>query len=337
VPSSVTQINAQTQAEMNATAREHFARADADLNKTYQAVLKKLPDAESKQKLKEARRAWIAFRDSQAARVADEQAGGASMAPTLRYETMTELTRQRIKQLETRLTSNAAPDEKDASTRSPTPTATSSASAQESDKKPAAAAPNPSSVSPDKKWEYRPDESAPKIVKAGTDEVALDLSDQAAGNGFSFATVIWAPDSKRFAFNYGQGRTHATSLYQLRGDQWKELKLPDDEASQRANDIVADQLKAQGLSEKKLSKKGKYLRLIWWTMKVDRWVDSNIAIVYASLRQVVARRDAPGEMDDGYGTDLLFTLKFDDAGNWKIIKTHQMSDKEIEKEDTGER
>ena len=31
---SVTQINAQTQTEMNATAREHFARADADLNKT---------------------------------------------------------------------------------------------------------------------------------------------------------------------------------------------------------------------------------------------------------------------------------------------------------------
>ena len=44
---SVTQINAQTQAETNAAAREHFARADADLNKTYQAVLKKLPDTES--------------------------------------------------------------------------------------------------------------------------------------------------------------------------------------------------------------------------------------------------------------------------------------------------
>jgi hypothetical protein len=46
-----------------------------------------------------------------------------------------------------------------------------------------------SSVSPDKKWEYQPDESAPKIVKADTNEVALDLSDQRAGNGFSFARV----------------------------------------------------------------------------------------------------------------------------------------------------
>jgi hypothetical protein len=29
---------------------------------------------------------------------------------------------------------------------------------------------------------------------------------------------------------------------------------------------------------------------------------------------------------------LLFTLKFDDAGNWKIIKAHQMSKKELEDE-----
>ena len=98
----LTQIHGQTQAEMNATAREHFARADADLNKTYQAVLKKLPDAESKQKLKEAQRAWLAFRDAEAAFAADQARGG-SMAPTIRYETMTELTQQRIKQLKSHL------------------------------------------------------------------------------------------------------------------------------------------------------------------------------------------------------------------------------------------
>jgi hypothetical protein len=188
-----------------------------------------------------------------------------------------------------------------------------------------------SSVSPDKKWEYQSDESAPKIVKAGTNEVALDLSDQPAGNGFRFATVIWAPDSQRFAFNYGQGRTHATSLYQLRDGKWVALNSPseDNEIVKRADNIVADQLKAHGLSEKKLSKQGKYLRLIWWTVNLDRWIDSNTAIAYASLQQVAARRDAPGEMDDGYGTDLLFTLRFDSAGKWKIVKTHQMSEKEV--------
>jgi hypothetical protein len=29
---------------------------------------------------------------------------------------------------------------------------------------------------------------------------------------------------------------------------------------------------------------------------------------------------------------FLLTLKFDDAGNWKIVKTHQMSKKELEDE-----
>jgi len=29
---------------------------------------------------------------------------------------------------------------------------------------------------------------------------------------------------------------------------------------------------------------------------------------------------------------FLFSLKFDDAGNWKIIKAHQMSKKQFEEE-----
>src|SRR2546423_15586178 len=70
---------AQTQAEMNAVARADFKQADAELNKTYQSVLAKLPTAE-KQKLKEAQRAWIASRDVEAARAAKEAEGG-SMAP----------------------------------------------------------------------------------------------------------------------------------------------------------------------------------------------------------------------------------------------------------------
>jgi len=87
---------------MNAQARTEFEQADAELNKTYEALLTKLPDAESKQKLKESQRAWLAFRDAEAVFVADHARGG-SMAPTIRYETMTELTQQRIKQLNTRL------------------------------------------------------------------------------------------------------------------------------------------------------------------------------------------------------------------------------------------
>src|SRR5436190_607471 len=51
-------------------------------------------------------------------------------------------------------------------------------------------------VSPDKQWEYHSDA---RIVKAGTSQAVLDLSKSEPEN----AKIVWAPDSKRFAFNYG--------------------------------------------------------------------------------------------------------------------------------------
>jgi hypothetical protein len=68
----------------------------------------------------------------------------------------------------------------------------------------------------------------------------------------------------------------------------------------------------------------------WWTVKPERWLDSSTLVVYASMAEVVHRYD--GEyVGPGFGTDLLLTLKFDTAGNWKIVKTHRMSEKEAEK------
>jgi uncharacterized protein YecT (DUF1311 family) len=90
--------NAQSQAEMNRQAAKDFHKADAELNSTYAALMAKLPDAESKRKLKESHRAWIAFRDAEAAFAADQFRGG-SAAPVLRWTSMTETTEQRIKQL----------------------------------------------------------------------------------------------------------------------------------------------------------------------------------------------------------------------------------------------
>ena len=190
------------------------------------------------------------------------------------------------------------------------------------------------SLSPDKNWEFEPatHDRGPQIVKAGTNEVAGDLSDDCdIGSCGTAASVLWTPDSKHFAFDWGHGRTHHTSFYQLRDGHWEPLKpSPADEASQRAqNDIVA-QLKRKGLSEKKLEKKGLYLRFIWSEEKVDRWIDANTALLYAGLRKVIAKQDEPGEMSDGFGADFLFTVKLDDAGKWKIVKTHSMSQKEID-------
>lgn len=73
---------------MNAQARAEFERVDAELHETYRALLARLSDDESRQKLETSQRAWIAFRDAQAAFEADRVRGG-SAAPVLRYASMT--------------------------------------------------------------------------------------------------------------------------------------------------------------------------------------------------------------------------------------------------------
>ncbi len=325
---SLTQVHGQTQAAMNAHARAEFEQADAELNKTYEALLAKLPDAEGKEKLKQSQRGWLAFRDAEAAFAADQARGG-SMAPTIRYETITELTQQRIKQPKARHTDDAAPHEKDASTPSPTPTATSSASAQESNKEPAAAAPNPSSVSPDKKWEYKCaeyglDQCAPEIVKAGTADVVLDLDQeqQVHGPEARHAEVIWAPDSKRFAFNYSPLHAHHTTyetvaFYQLRGDKWVAMHSPVDEESERAQLVQLAKDHLPKSFNPRHCDRGRDV------LKLREWIDANTAILYAPC---YAR--SSGELESAF----LFTLNFNDAGNCKIIKTHQLSKKELEDE-----
>ena len=137
--------------------------------------------------------------------------------------------------------------------------------------------------------------------------------------------MIWAPDSKRFALNWGRGRSHNTELYQLRGNKWKTLKSPDDDVHEILNKAIAAQVKKSGLPKKT------DLRFIGERFEVTHWVDSNTAILYAWLEEVVRET-----LDPDFTVNFLFTLKFDDAGKWKIVKTQQMSDKEIEKEEAGE-
>ena len=73
-----------------------------------------------------------------------------------------------------------------------------------------------SHASPDKKWEFVDGADEPKLLKTDTKEVVLDLGEQGPGS------VLWAPDSKRFAVSYGRKRE--SSLYQLRDGQWVELR-----------------------------------------------------------------------------------------------------------------
>lgn len=182
-------------------------------------------------------------------------------------------------------------------------------------------------ISPDKQWEYKApsgDEEA-RIVKAGSDELAVSLVDN-CDIGCEHATVLWAPDSKRFAFNRGDGKERLTTIYQLRGGKWEQLQLlgEDDALSQRTYDIVHAQAKRKGLPKKT------FLHMQWSTDKATKWIDPSTLTIYSSLAMRVHRQDGE-DVGEGFGADVLFTIKFDQAGKWKIVKTHQMSEKEAEK------
>ena len=375
----VTQINAQTQAEMNATAREHFARADADLNKTYQAVLKKLPDAESKQKLKEAQRAWIASRDAEATRAADKVRGG-SMAPTLRYETMAKLTQERVKQLKNRLAEKVTPGEEGTATPSPSPEPQKSAETNTATEPTAAPSSNVSPgqednankrcdcpPSPDGKFAFLTSDSEESYIidlidrKSGKKLQRVDEADMPVfwdvlwapdSNGFALRTkvvghprlegsdvyfrsgetfrkielpendayysnVVWAPDLKRFAFNlYSRTTDHTTvAFYQLRDNKWVALQSPVDEASEHTQ---LAQL-ARNYSPKNAYRKGDSSPESDY-LEARSWPDANTVILYAHSE------------GNGGEAAALFTLKFDEAGNWKIVKMHRLSAKELEEE-----
>jgi hypothetical protein len=165
--------------------------------------------------------------------------------------------------------------------------------------------PSPTSLSPDKKWEYKcleysAGDCLPQIVKAGTTQRVVDLNEVPDGARGMGAEILWAPDSKRFAFNYSTPLTHhsyeTVAFYQLRGDKWEALRSLADEAYPRNCDPY------QGN----------------WQLR--NWTDPNTAILYAACS---------GEVESAF----LFTLKFDKAGHWKIVKTHQMSEKEVEEKE----
>jgi len=175
------------------------------------------------------------------------------------------------------------------------------------------------SYSPDKKWEFRSD----TIVRVGAAEPALQLSDKCGGANGGCEPPLWSPDSKRFALNApDQGRYQPTSFYQLNGDEWKELPPPPDAIGDVLDKVVFARMKKMGLLPKKTP-----IRLISNPIRTIQWTDPDTALVYAS--DVEAVKDDP---DRGFfEASFLFTLKFDQSGQCKIVKSQRLSDKEREK------
>ena len=239
---SIAQMHAQPQAAMNAKARAEFEQADAELNKTYEALLAKLRDAESKQKLKQTQRAWITSRDAEAARAAD-QGGAGSMAPTIRYQKMTELTRQRIKELKAML-GNAPSGKGSASASNPSISPTPTPSDSE-DKETDAAAEVLRDESPDRHFAMRiscesepenPDKIDSNLI-TGIDLVLLPskkvvahlLPSDDVGTHYENIRLVWSPDSKWCAFYYNSPRVGYTSVYrQQQADKFVSVTKAED-------------------------------------------------------------------------------------------------------------
>lgn len=85
-------------AEMLTCANQRYEAADAELNRIYQHLASQLPQQRRGQ-LKAAQKAWIVFRDQNAAFVAGAAEGG-TQYPILQVSELAEMTEQRTQQLQ---------------------------------------------------------------------------------------------------------------------------------------------------------------------------------------------------------------------------------------------
>jgi hypothetical protein len=193
-------------------------------------------------------------------------------------------------------------------------------------------------ISPDKQWEYQYSDGAPKIVKAATKEIVLDLSSALPSEKNGINTderdpePVWAPDSKRVAFNYfvHEHRSNGfgtTVLFELRDNKWVFLRSPlNSKDVQTAPDAdPADDNRGQlaKLAKKYLPKKsyGSVLLQSPSTgdfFKVVKWTSADTAIFWAF------------SSDTSKGA--LVELKIDGEGNWKLVKSNVLSGKAAEKQ-----
>lgn len=91
---------AQTQADMNNKAKSEFEKVDARLNQVYRKIVRDYSDDTTfVRNLREAERLWVKFRDAQVEMKYPADREG-SVLPMCRYYYMSELTSERIKELE---------------------------------------------------------------------------------------------------------------------------------------------------------------------------------------------------------------------------------------------
>jgi uncharacterized protein YecT (DUF1311 family) len=88
-----------TQMDLNKCAVDNLKSGDKVLNDVYQALMAKQDEGASKQRLKAAQRAWIAFRDRECAFEVGPQEGGGTIWPMENAGCLEGITATRIREL----------------------------------------------------------------------------------------------------------------------------------------------------------------------------------------------------------------------------------------------
>lgn len=94
--------HAETQGAMNMCARDAADTADRDLNRTYNTLIARVDRKETIAMLREAERAWLAYRDKECAFETSLTVGG-SIHPMVVAQCLETLTRARQKELQRQL------------------------------------------------------------------------------------------------------------------------------------------------------------------------------------------------------------------------------------------
>jgi hypothetical protein len=188
------------------------------------------------------------------------------------------------------------------------------------------AKPPAKSVSPDSKWEFRAGAAGEEddfvIAKTGSLEASLVLSEEeyvdglaeALGRRPSYANIVWAPDSKRFAYNVHPAKAYQTvQFYQLDGNTWRKLDALE------SNDAATAPLeRSMTRQKKKLKMQANWPFLTSW--QVRKWIDASTALLYAHEVKTVEINDET----EAVRVSFFFTLKFDPAGKWKVVRTREV-------------
>src|SRR5438128_4530184 len=202
------------------------------------------------------------------------------------------------------------------------------------------------SVSPDGEWEFRGGAAGEQgdfvIAKAGSVETSLVLSEEEYADGLAealgrapgYANIVWAPDSKRFAFNLQPGKAYQTvQFYQLDGDTWRKLD------SLESNDATFAPLDRSMARQKKTLKKklkpppedqGWPIMTSW---QVFKWIDPSTALLYAHAQKNFEIKN----QTESVRASFFFTLKFDAAGKWEIVRTREVPPKGVDGSNAEER